>query len=107
MTSANKSTANVIAKDAVSCMTLSKADFHVLLSTIEEDMMKQNMAKGVDLNINMLQRNALKQLSARRRISCVDLHNVLSELRIDTILMRMGKFMSESLWNSMYSRYYR
>lgn len=108
MTSNNKSTANVVALETVSCMSLSKADFHVLLATIEEEMMKQNMMKGVaEDSANAIQRKAMKQLTARRRITGVDLHNVRSELRIDSILMRMGKFMSESLWNSMYSRYYR
>lgn len=108
MTNSNKNTANVVALETVSCMSLSKADFHVLLAAIEEEMMKQNMMKGVqEEGASALQRKAMKQLTARRRITGVDLHNVRSERRIDSILMRMGKFMSESLWNSMYSRFYR
>ena len=107
MSVSSKSTANVIAREPVSCMSLSKADFHLLLSSIEEEMMLQNMAKGINEGVSLMQLSALKQLTSRRRISGLDVHNVRSEARIDSILMRMGKFMTESRWNSMYSRYYR
>ena len=106
----SKCTANVIAKENVSCMSLSRADFHVLLSSIEEEMMKANMLKsGEDsTSVNtLLQRNALKQLSVRRRISGVDVHNTRTDARVDNLLRRMARFMTESLWNSLYSRYYR
>ena len=110
MKSNSKCTANVIAKENVSCMSLSRADFNVLLSTIEEDLMKSNMLKsGEDsTSVNtLLQRNALKQLSVRRRISGVDVHNTRTDARVDNLLRRMARFMTESLWYSMYSSYYR
>lgn len=109
LTSSNKSTANVIACDSVSVMSLGRADFHVLLSSIEEDMMRQNMVKGiVDSHAaGAQQNNKLKQLTARRRITGVDLHNIRSAERVESLLPRMGKFMTESMWGSMYSRFYR
>ena len=72
-------------------------------------MMRQNMVKGIiDPQASSTQQNTkLKQMTARRRITGVDLHNIRSAERVESLLQRMGKFMTESMWSSMYSRFYR
>lgn len=116
LANSNKSTANVVARDVVSCMALGKTDFHLLLHSIEEDIKRSNELKGIKHQEDFASASTAKkeanavmhrQLFYRRRITGVDIHNCRSENRIDSILRRMAKYMVESLWNSMYSRMYR
>jgi len=101
----NKRTANVISVGPVTCLCLSRSDFNALLSSDEGQLSffrenaiaRKNKSNGRGGGI----------LSHFRRISAFDLVNKKSELLAENLFKRLGKFMSEAMWNSMHSRLYR
>ena len=92
-------TANVISMENVTCMSLSRADFNILLKTLKDKLMEggANIGKrGRKENDDDLTRKVTGMTSSGARGE-----------HISSVLRRIGKFMSESLWNSLYARMYR
>jgi CRP-like cAMP-binding protein len=102
-------TANVISLEAVSCLTLSRNDFHRLLKSLKVKILEHQATRGVSTQ-QAEQSSEIKQLnslSRKRRISGFNTHGQRDEVRIGNILRRFARFTTESLWNSLYSRMYR
>lgn len=110
-----------MAFDKVKCMTLSKADFGFLLKGVRSVVVQlkkmrvitdqQALGKGksggyenVKKEMNLLVKS---EGTKSRRITSMDPKGVRSEKKVPTFLKRIGKFMSESLYFSMYGRMYR
>jgi CRP-like cAMP-binding protein len=101
----NKRTANVISIDSVTCLCLSRSDFNSLLKSNEGQM--SFFAENAIARHKNKVTHGRSILSHFRRISAFDLHNKKRDDLADNLFKRIGKFMSESLWNSMASRLYR
>ena len=95
-----KRTANVISEGRVTCMTLARNEFTVLLKSLEGALMEYQALRGAVTKKKTLQHN-------RRRITAFDPSNRPSAHRCSTLLKRLGKYMAESYWNSIYARFYR
>jgi hypothetical protein len=113
---AAKRTANVIAVDAVSCMSLNKADFDFLLKGLKSVMMQNHQVRHINDERVLSSKPASKLESAqskkdggieKRRISGFDPKGHRNEQRMANLLKRMGKFMFESLYDSLYGKLYR
>ena len=115
-----KRSANVVAFDNVKCLTLSKADFGFLLKGVRTVMVQSRKMRSVTdqqaLGRTKTSNTDLKKDSnlttktestRNRRISIMDIKGVRVEKKVPTLLKRLGKFMSESLYFSMYGRMYR
>lgn len=102
----NRRTANVISVDTVSCLTLSRTDFNRLLANLKVKLLEHqsgrtNNIKGAG---DLLQTSSLAN---KRRISMYNTHGHRDENRISNLFKRFTKFITESLWNTLYSRMYR
>ncbi len=105
----NRRQANVISVEAVSCLTLSRADFR-LLSNLKGKLLEAQAARGANNASGMKASADLIQTSSlanKRRISALNTHGHRDEMRINNLFKRFSKFATECLWNSMYSRLYR
>jgi len=105
----NRRQANVISVEAVSCLTLSRADFR-LLSNLKGKLLEAQATRGAN-NISGLKASAdliqTSSLANKRRISALNTHGHRDEMRINNLFKRFSKFATECLWNSLYSRLYR
>lgn len=104
----NRRTANVISIDSVSCLTLSRNDFNRLLKSLKVKLLEHQVMRSSGTNpsdsSDIRPSNALAQ---KRRISGFNTHGQRDETRIANLLKRFGKYTTEALWNSLYSRMYR
>lgn len=106
--SSNRRTANVISVDSVSCLTLSRNDFNRLLKNLKVKLLEHQAIRSN--NEQQDTQTSIKQattLASKRRISGYNTIGQRDEVRISTLLRRLCTFMTESLWNSLYSRMYR
>ena len=110
----NRRTANVISLDAVSCLTLSRADFNRLLKTLKVKIMEHqamrsgnNMQAGKGKGSGEGDLQHVSSLSKKRRISGFNTHGQRDDIRISNMLRRFATFTTQALWNSLYSRMYR
>eukprot|EP00596_Hydrurales_sp_CCMP1899_P009951 CAMPEP_0119053512 /NCGR_PEP_ID=MMETSP1177-20130426/74473_1 /TAXON_ID=2985 /ORGANISM="Ochromonas sp, Strain CCMP1899" /LENGTH=600 /DNA_ID=CAMNT_0007033483 /DNA_START=112 /DNA_END=1911 /DNA_ORIENTATION=+ len=117
-----KRTANVIAFDQCTCMTLSKADFGYLLKGVRGAMVQtqkirnitDQQALGKIKTLGTAGEGIKKETAAfksgngvNRRVSSMDSKGFVSDVKKATLIQRLGLFMSESLQITMYSRMYR
>lgn len=105
----NKRTANVISLDAVNCWALNRSDFNRLLKNLKVKLMEHQVMKRINGNNAASTSKDAKSLELmnKRRISGFNIHGLRDETRIANILKRFSKYITESLWNSLYSRMYR
>lgn len=103
--SSNKRSANVIAVGPVTCLSLVRSDFTSLLSNDEGISFFKGNSKT--RNYKTSKNKNSNVLSHFRRVSAFDLLHKKSDVLADNLFKRMGRFMMESLWNSLYSRLYR
>ena len=104
-------TANVISIDTVSCLTLSKADFNLLLKSLKITLQEFQNKRGVD---NPYMKSQLDEkdkynnlLSKKRRITSLNSLGQRDQDRVVNLFRRFAKFTTESLWDSLYSRMWR
>lgn len=115
-------TANVMATDFVHCLCLSRHDFDKLLAQMKlriADPHQYSSVKGtpgvpqlVRIQSSQLTTTKLRvahnsQLAKKRRISAFDVYGHKDDVRTMSLLRRYGRFTTECLWNSLYSRLYR
>lgn len=107
----NRRTANVISADTVSCLTLSRTDFNRLLANLKVKLMEHQTARGANNMAGMKGANSdllqTSSLANKRRISSYNTHGHRDDNRIHNLFKRFTKFVTEALWNSLYSRMYR
>ena len=115
-------TANVIAIDFVHCLNLTRSDFNRLLGQFK---LKINVVasrfdtKGGFNNAKLIpigseaaavgrsKASHNSQLAKKRRITAFDVYGQKDDNRVFSLLRRFGRFATESLWHSLYSRLYR
>jgi len=101
-----KRSANVKTLETCTCLVLTRQDFEKLLNTDEnKKWFKENTRRSSIEGLG--DKNYAYYLSKFRRISSFDNYNRKSTTRIDNVFARVTKFMTESAYNSMYSRLYR
>jgi hypothetical protein len=89
---------NVIALEPTSCLTLNRSDFTTFV--------KNNKVRNI-LGLESQGKFKVNSLYPKRRISIINTHGQVDECRSVNILRRFTKFVSESLWLSLYSRLFR
>jgi hypothetical protein len=115
--------ANVIAFDKVKCLTLGKADFGLLLNGARGAMVQvrklrvisdqQALGKpkqglvGDALKDSNQDRKPESDTAYNTRVSSMNRKGVKVAEKIPTLLKRLGRFMSDSLYFSLYARMYR
>ena len=115
--------ANVIAFDKVKCLTLGKADFGLLLNGARSSMVQvrkmrvisdqQALGKpkqgpaGDALKDSNPDRKLESENAYNTRVSSMNSKGVKIAEKIPTLLKRLGRFMSDSLYFSLYARMYR
>ena len=104
-----KRSANVKTVETCTCLVLTRQDFEKLLNTDEnKKWFKENTKRSSIENFSGSGDTSYAYyLSKFRRISSFDSYNKKSSTRIDNVFARVTKFMTESAYNSMYSRLYR
>lgn len=107
----NRRTANVISIDTVNCLTLSRTDFTRLLATLKVKLLEHQAVRGASNMAGMKGASSdllqTSSLANKRRISAFNTHGHRDDSRISNLFKRFTKFVTESLWNSLYSRMYR
>lgn len=100
--------ASVIAVDNVTCMTLERSEFLVIFKNMENALASLHAHHHVskEKKEKIKNHDAHKQRH-RRRVTGIACYNVGKDGYVDTILKRMAKFMSDSLYNSQYQRLFR
>lgn len=99
----SKRTANVYAVENCNLMCLSRNDFGKFLGNLKDEMLQNNATK----HVQMPKRKTAVSFAGKRRISGYGVDNIPKDKLIDTLVVRLLKFFSVSLWNSMYFRLYR
>ena len=102
-----KRTANVMAKNYVKTMTLSRQDFELLLKNLKNVILEYQAMKGMKLTKDKDGGHHVSNAGAnsfKRRICGFNAGGQRSEARVNNLMRRFGKFVSEALWDSMYSR---
>ena len=117
-----KRSANVIALDRVKCMTLSKADFGILLKGVRSVMVQLRKASTLtdlaalreaadedDENIKKEKKeNSIYSIRANvKPVSFLSSNGVKCSGRVRMLFKTMAKFMSQSLSTTLYGRMYR
>jgi len=97
-------TVNVISSGYVLCLCLSRADFSTLLSSAASAIMEQSLNRQKDTEEKKKKKKDKRQ---RRRISGFDNNNIKQASMTAILFHRLGKFMSQSLFLSMYWKMYR
>lgn len=103
-------TANVVAIDSVVCMGLNRVDFQLIFSHMQaaiSDMHQNYVSTGVKIQGVAVTGAGSKPSNFRRITGLAGACAVGNDGYVDTLLKRMAKYMSECLWNSLYSRMYR
>lgn len=100
----NKRTADVISLSAVTCMTLSRADFTNLLSNVRNSLMENSLLRS--LALRKLKKES-KGKTGKRRISILGENNQKSDILVPEYIKRLLRAMTESLYVSLYARMYR
>mmetsp|Transcript_26206 Transcript_26206/g.38823 ORF Transcript_26206/g.38823 Transcript_26206/m.38823 type:complete len:493 (+) Transcript_26206:30-1508(+) len=102
----NKRTANVISVTTVSCMTLSRHDFTQLLSNVRNTLIENSAVRTQVLRKVKKDSRGRGQVG-KRRVTGFDENNQKAFVLVSGLLRRMARSMTESLWLSLYSRFYR
>lgn len=107
----NRRTANVISIDPVACLTLNRSDFNRLLKNLKVKLLEhqaiRNATNQAAASISAGEMKQMSSLSQKRRITGFNTHGQRDEIRISNLLRRFSRFITEALWNSLYSRMYR
>ena len=103
--SSNKRTANVISISNVTCMTLSRTDFTQLLSNVRTTLIENSVARS--LALKKVKKETKSGRSEKRRITVYDENSQKSYALITSFLRKLIKSMTESLYISIYARFYR
>ena len=105
----SKRSANVKTVETCTCLCLTRQDFEKLLNTDEnKKWFEENTRRTSSENFNGSgDKSYAYYLSKFRRISSFDNYNRKCPTRIDNVFARVSKFMTESAFNSLYSRLYR
>ena len=112
-----KRTANVIAADDVTCMTLTKAEFGFLLKGVKGALTKtsetfsvadkKSSGKLKDTVSNVSTSNPTAHKGTIRRVSVLDSKGYRNPAMAKNFLKRLMKFMTESIYLSLYARMYK
>ena len=105
ITSDSVRSANVISTGYVQCLCLSRVDFSTLLSSAASAIMEQSLSRQqetADIKNNKRQFQRI-----RRRISAYDEKNQKHISLTGILFHRLGKFMGQSCFLSMYWKMYR
>ncbi len=107
----NKRTANVISGESVSCLTLKRHEFNLLLKSLKIQLLERSALKKRSLppgtQVKVVADAKALELSKKRRITGFSLYSQRDDLRIPSLLKLLSKFMVEALWNSLYGRMFR
>lgn len=103
----NKRTANVISMSNVTCMALNRTDFTQLLSNVRSTLIENSAVRTLALKKVKKETKSTKSHSEKRRITVYDDNNQKAYVLITTFLKKLVKSMTESLYISMYARFYR
>lgn len=103
----NKRTANVISATQVSCMTLSRAEFSSLLSNVRNSLLENSTVRSIALRKAKKNITSVKGQIGKRRITVLNDSNDKNYLLVPGILRKFMKSMNESLYLSIYARFYR
>jgi CRP-like cAMP-binding protein len=97
--------------DQVVCLTLKRNEFNRLLKNLKLKLLEyQAIRTANNVSVAGSSANALKQMSSlshKRRISGFNTHGQRDDDRIPSIFKRLGTFLTQSLWSSIYARMYR
>ena len=103
----NKRTANVISATQVSCMTLSRVEFSSLLSNVRNSLLENSTVRSIALRKAKKNITAVKGQIGKRRITVMNDANDKNYLLVPGMLRKFMKSMNESLYLSIYARFYR
>mmetsp|Transcript_24296 Transcript_24296/g.24905 ORF Transcript_24296/g.24905 Transcript_24296/m.24905 type:complete len:928 (+) Transcript_24296:232-3015(+) len=103
----NKRTANVVSLSNVTCMTLSRADFTQLLSNVRNTLIENSAVRTLALRKVKKETKSTKSHIGKRRITAYDENNQKSYVLVSGFLRKLIKSMTESLYISIYARFYR
>lgn len=103
----NKRTANVISATQVSCMTLSRVEFSSLLSNVRNSLLENSTVRSIALRKAKKNITSVKGQIGKRRITVMNDANEKNYLLVPGILRKFMKSMNESLYLSIYARFYR
>lgn len=99
----SKRTANVFVLENCNLMSLSRSDFGKFLGNLKDEMLQNNATK----HTQMPKRKTAVSFAGKRRISGYGVDNIPKDSLVDTLVVRLLRYFTISLWNSMYSRLYR
>lgn len=103
----NKRTANVVSISTVTCMTLSRNDFTQLLSNVRNTLIENSAVRALALRKVKKETKATKGHIGKRRVTAFDENNQKSYVFVTGFLRKLVKSMTESLYISIYARFYR
>lgn len=103
----NKRTANVVSISTVTCMTLSRNDFTQLLSNVRNTLIENSAVRTLALRKVKKETRATKSHIGKRRVTAFDENNQKSYVLATGFLRKLVKSMTESLYISIYARFYR
>ena len=103
----NKRTANVISATQVSCMTLSRVEFTSLLANVRNSLLENSTVRSIALRKAKKNIASVKGQIGKRRITVMTESNDKNYLLVPGILRKFIKSMNESLYLSIYARFYR
>lgn len=103
----NKRTANVISMTQVSCMTLSRIEFSSLLANVRNSLLEDSTIRSIALRKAKKNITSTKGQIGKRRITVMNESNDKNYLLVPGMLRKFIKSMNESLYLSIYSRFYR
>lgn len=103
----NKRTANVVSISTVTCMTLSRNDFTQLLSNVRNTLIENSAVRTLALRKVKKETRTTKSHIGKRRVTVFDENNQKSYVLATGFLRKLVKSMTESLYISIYARFYR
>lgn len=103
----NKRTANVVSISTVTCMTLSRNNFTQLLSNVRNTLIENSAVRTLALRKVKKESKSTKSHIGKRRVTAFDENNQKSYVLVSGFLRKLVKSMTESLYISIYARFYR
>jgi hypothetical protein len=88
-------------------MTLSRTDFSQLLSNVRNTLLENSAVRTLALRKVKKDSKGVKGHIGKRRVTCLDENNQKNYVLVAGVVRRLIKSMMESLWLSLYSRFYR
>ena len=105
--SSSKRSANIKTLSAVTCLSLTRAEFQqLILSDNSNKQLFEN--RRTSYSRKKKEETSTKAIMSKlRRITAFDLFNVKHSIKADNLFPRFGKFIAESLWLNMFHVVYR